>query len=94
MSYYLAHIELLIKSGYRVVSFDYRGFGKSNAFKIDEKMLYYTEFVEDLRAVIQYVKKSYPSRQLGLLGLSMGTIIGTLALEKENIDFFIGEGFV
>ena len=94
MSYHLAHIEMLIKAGYKVVSFDYRGFGKSSSFTIDEKMLYYVEFAEDLKAVIQYVKKSYPNRQLGILGLSMGTVIGTLAVARENVDFFIGEGFI
>jgi alpha-beta hydrolase superfamily lysophospholipase len=94
MSWWLTQATVLSQVGFTVVMFDYRGFGESDAFTIDPKMLYYNEFSTDLAAVIQYAKKKYPKHKTGVWAFSMGTIIATLAAKTTQPDFMIGDGFV
>jgi predicted alpha/beta-fold hydrolase len=96
MSYWIEQAGALAAAGYRVIAFDYRGFGGSDDFKINENQLYYNEFGADLAAILNYTKFKYPTQKCGLYALSMGTLAGVLALSnlKTGIDFFIGEGFV
>lgn len=94
MSWWLMHATILSQMGFTVVMFDYRGFGESDAFTIDPKMLYYNEFATDLAAVIQFAKNKYPSNKTGIWAFSMGTIATTLATRTIQPDFIIGDGFV
>ena len=94
MSYWLNQAGVLSQVGYDVLMFDYRGFGKSSAFKINPDYLYYDEFATDLTTVIKWAKLNLNSKKLGLISFSMGTIMSTIALQSESVDFFIGEGFV
>lgn len=94
MSYYLSYIKLYTDLGYRVISFDYRGFGKSSFFEIDKDFLYYNEFIDDLDNVILYCKKKLNIEKLGIVSLSMGTILVSLSKQKYNLDFLIAEGVV
>lgn len=95
MSYSLFYVKKLLDMGVQVVTFDYRGFGKSGPFPIDNNYLYYSQFVDDLRAVIQHTKKrSSNSEKIGLMCFSMGTIITTLVAGLEKMDFIIAENFV
>lgn len=85
-----------VNKGYSVVTFDYRGFGKSSDFPINRDFQYHTEFVIDLTTVCKEIDKKFPEKKIGIWALSMGTIITTLAMPdlKKNIDFIIGDGFV
>ena len=96
MSYWIEQASTLVTAGYRVITFDYRGYGTSDDFLINENQLYYNEFGNDLAAILDYAKSKYPNQKCGFYGLSMGTLVGVLALSKTKtpIDFFIGEGFV
>ncbi len=94
MSYWLNQVAELVKKGFTVVTFDYRGFGKSDSFRINNEYLYYNEFVTDLVSVIRWTKNNYKENQIGIWALSMGTIMSTLALQEENVDFLVAEGFV
>lgn len=94
MSYYLNQAAILSQTGYDMVLFDYRGFGKSSPFELNPNQLYYNEFATDLLSVLQWSKMQYPKNKIGVWAFSMGTIMTTLALQSEPIDFFIGEGFV
>ncbi|MFA5514363.1 MAG: alpha/beta fold hydrolase [Sphaerochaetaceae bacterium] len=94
MSYWLSQVAELVKNGFTVVTFDYRGFGESDSFKIDTDYLYYNEFVIDLVSVIRWTKHNIAENQTGIWALSMGTIMSTLALQEESVDFLIAEGFV
>lgn len=94
MSYYLPYINFYTKLGFRVVSFDYRGFGKSSPFFIDQNILFYDEFAEDLKNVISYCKKKMKTEKIGIVSLSMGTILTCIALQDERIEFIIAEGCV
>jgi len=94
MADYLYQAAMLSQIGFTAVLFDYRGFGRSSDFKITREMLYYDEFVTDLATVIKWTKTNLKNTKTGVWGLSMGTIITTLATKTEPLDFFIAEGYV
>lgn len=94
MSYYLYQVKEFIKSGFTVVMFDYRGFGKSSSFDINKSYLYYEEYATDLISIIKWSKKEMSDNKFGIWAISMGTIISTIAINKESIDFYIAEGTV
>jgi alpha-beta hydrolase superfamily lysophospholipase len=96
MSYFVYHSMILANAGYTVVTFDYRGFGKSQDFEIQKELLYYKEFALDLEAVVEAISKKIPNKKLGIWAMSMGTTIASRAYPqiKNQIDFIIGEGFV
>ena len=96
MSYFVYHAAILANAGYTVVTFDYRGFGKSQDFEIQKEFLYYKEFAWDLEAVVETISKEIPNKKLGIWAMSMGTTIASRAYPqiKGQIDFIIGEGFI
>jgi esterase/lipase len=93
MSSNLFMAKSLADIGYTVFLFDYRGFGQSSPFEIDKQMLYYSEFAEDLGKAIHLNRKLSRNR-IGVLGLSMGTLICLMAMQKNPVDFFIAESLV
>lgn len=94
MGYCILSVKALVEEGYRVISYDYRGFGQSDTFSMDPDRLYYDEFTRDLASVLIYTRTSFPKDRVALLGLSMGTIISTLVASREPVDYVIGEGYV
>ena len=96
MSYFVYHAAILANAGYTVVTFDYRGFGKSQDFEIQKEFLYYKEFAWDLEAVVETISKEIPNKKFPISPMSMGTTIASRAYPqiKGQIDFIIGEGFV
>jgi len=91
MSYSIWDAKAFLAKGIRVISFDYRGFGKSSDFAINKDLLFYSEFALDLDSVIKATRAKYPNDHVGLYSLSMGTYISLLC--KEKSDFLIAEGF-
>lgn len=96
MSYFVYYSAIVANAGYTVVTFDYRGFGKSDNFEIQQDYLYYTEFAKDLEAVVNTVFSKFPDKKIGIWGMSMGTTIASRAYPaiKRKIEFIIGEGYV
>lgn len=91
MSNLIWQAKVLREKGIRVVSFDYRGFGRSSDFDIVRDNLYHSEFSIDLDSVLKSIRTKYPQEKIGLLALSMGTYISLI--RKETIDFLVAEGF-
>ncbi|WP_186754241.1 alpha/beta hydrolase [Echinicola salinicaeni] len=96
MSYFVYYAGTLANAGYTVITFDYRGFGKSDDFEIQPDYLYYTEFSKDLEAVINTARLKFKGKKLGIWAMSMGTTITSRAYPniKDKVDFIIGEGYV
>ena len=94
MGQLLFHARMLANVGYRVLLFDYRGFGHSSDFAIDPQRLYYAEFITDLRAALRYARQQFPQGRTGLYGFSMGTIMATHVAATDQPDFLLGEGYV
>lgn len=93
MSYWIRQVLEVVKQGYTVVLFDYRGFGESQDFDIDKKMLYYDEFTTDLKAVVDYTRDRF-KQPVGVWAFSMGTINATLLYSQDKFDYMIADGFV
>lgn len=91
MSYLIWQAYTFVSKGFRVIAFDYRGFGKSSDFTINKDFLFYTEFALDLDSVIRATREKYLNDKIGLYSLSMGTHVSLL--RKEKTDFLIAEGF-
>ncbi|GAA4035878.1 alpha/beta fold hydrolase [Hymenobacter glaciei] len=83
----------LASAGYRSLLFDYRGFGHSQAFAIDQQRLYYEEFSLDLRAALAEARQLAPRDRVGILGLSMGALVGSEVAARALPDFLITEGY-
>lgn len=90
----LHYANAFLKAGFDVVLFDYRGFGHSSAFKTDPAHLYYNEYVTDMQTAIAAARKQFPNNKLGILGFSASTILATLAVPEQPVDFIVGEGYV
>jgi predicted alpha/beta hydrolase len=84
----------LAAQGYQVLLFDYRGFGHSDAFAINQDYLYYPEFTTDLRTALAEARRRGPRQRVGVLGFSMGTIMGTEAAATTRCDFLLTVGYV
>jgi len=84
----------LAEAGYRVLLFDYRGFGHSDAFAIDQNYLYYPEFATDTRAALAEARRRSPSQRVGLMGFSMGTLVGSEAAATTRCDFLVTVAYV
>jgi uncharacterized protein len=96
MSHWVYFAGVFVQRGYTVVTFDYRGFGKSSYFNIDRNFLYHAEFATDLTAVVKFVDRKFKHKKIGVWALSMGTMVLVESLRKTSkiIDFVIGDGFV
>jgi pimeloyl-ACP methyl ester carboxylesterase len=79
----------LAAAGYRVLLFDYRGFGHSDAFAIDQNYLYYPEFATDTRAALAEARRRSPRQRVGLMGFSMGSLVGSEAAATTHCDFLV-----
>lgn len=94
MGFVLAYAMGLVRNGYTVLTFDYRGFGHSDDFEIDRDYYYYNEFATDLVTAIKWAKQQKRDHEVGVLAFSMGTAMATLSYEQEPFHFLIGEGVV
>lgn len=94
LSYYNLHAAALCVAGYRVIQFDYRGFGKSSFVDLDFEYLYFESFVLDLKAVVDWSKQTYKPQKTGVLGFSMGSIIAQAYLIENRLDFAIFDGLI
>ncbi len=94
MGYTVFYAKNLVKLGYKVISFDYRGFGDSTDFHYNPNNVYHSEYVTDFATVMNWVKKELKFEQIGVFGLSMGTLIANLGYRQSAYDFFIGEAFL
>ncbi len=71
MADYLRRVNQFASMGYNVVTFDYRGFGESSDFEIDNNMYVYSHFVTDLNAIINFCSKK-SSNPIDIYGWGIG----------------------
>ena len=94
MSYFQLYLAKSWTSrGFNVVTFDWRGFGKSSPFAMDRNYLCYTEMLEDYRAVVRT-----PSEQeevlngaIAVVGWSTGAYLSMItAYTDDLVNAFVG----
>jgi len=69
------HLEIVnsfLSAGYNVATYDYRGYGASSEFKIDPDLFIYPQFITDLNAVLDHLRKSRAITKFDLFGLNIG----------------------
>ena len=99
MSYQQVHFALNFTSkGYNVVTFDWRGFGESSEWEINNDYLVYSEFLLDYDAVIKEVLKQneeVDTNRIAVFGWSTGAYLSMAAASKyDNIKAFVGIGLI
>ncbi len=99
MSYQQVHFALNFTSkGYNVVTFDWRGFGESSEWEINNDYLVYSEFLLDYDAVIKEVLKQneeVDTNRIAVFGWSTGAYLSMAASSKyDNIKAFVGIGLI
>ncbi|MBP6640912.1 MAG: alpha/beta hydrolase [Bacteroidia bacterium] len=71
MADYLRKVDQFRTNGYNVVIFDYRGYGKSSDFAIDNNMYLYPHFQDDVKAMIDFCRGKYV-QAFNIYGWGMG----------------------
>jgi pimeloyl-ACP methyl ester carboxylesterase len=59
MADYLRRVDAFHQMGLNVVTFDYRGYGESSEFEIDNNMYIYPHFQDDMKAMIDFCRKQF-----------------------------------
>jgi pimeloyl-ACP methyl ester carboxylesterase/tetratricopeptide (TPR) repeat protein len=72
MADYLRRVDALTKLGFDVLTFDYRGYGESSEFEIDDNMYIYPHFVTDLVAVLDFARDTIRPTRTYLYGWGIG----------------------
>lgn len=86
-----------IFNDFNVFLFDWRGFGESEDWPINEKNLVYTEFIRDYHAAIDFVirQPEVDSSNIFLFGYSTGAYLSWIvALQRNDIRKVIGRGLM
>jgi pimeloyl-ACP methyl ester carboxylesterase len=71
MADYLRKVDQFTSVGYNVVTYDYRGYGESSEFTIDNNMFIYPHFQDDFKAMIEYCRKQHVAT-FNLYGFGIG----------------------
>lgn len=71
MADYLRRVSVFTDMGCNVMIFDYRGFGESSEFEIDNNMYIYPHFQDDMTAMIDYCRKNFSS-EITVYGWGIG----------------------
>jgi len=78
---------------YYVITYDYRGYGQSSDFKINNNFYIYAQFEKDLNAVMDYVKKYYSrTRTVHMWGVGMGAGLSlAVAANRPEVSAVIAD---
>lgn len=84
MGDYLRRVDQFTSIGYNVVTYDYRGFGTSSEFEVDNNMYVYPHFQDDLKAMIDFCRMQYvQSFNMYGWGIGAGLSLGIGYNRKE-----------
>lgn len=78
---------------FNVVTFDWRGFGKSSPFAMDRNYLCYTEMLEDYRAVVRTTSEQEEvlNGAIAVVGWSTGAYLSMItAYTDDLVNAFVG----
>ena len=94
MSYFQLYLAKSWTSrGFNVVTFDWRGFGKSSPFAMDRNYLCYTEMLEDYRAVVRTTSEQEEvlNGAIAVVGWSTGAYLSMItAYTDDLVNAFVG----
>lgn len=86
-------VAQFLSAGYNVLTYDYRGYGKSDAFNINQKFFIYPQFVKDLQGVLDYMRKTYSPGMCDLYGIGIGAGLSIgLGCNSTQVRRIIADG--
>ena len=91
----LSFAYMYCTNGFNVITFDWRGFGKSQYFPIDTNYLVYSEFITDYLAVIDFSTKieTVDENRIGVFGFSTGAFLSyAVAYKSDKVKAIIARG--
>ncbi len=81
--------EKLAENDIASLRYDKRGLKGSANIKVGEETIRVSDYTDDVKALIQYLKKDERFLTIYVLGHSQGALYGAIAAKDENIDGFI-----
>lgn len=87
----------LFTRGYNVLLFDWRGFGESADWPIEQDRLCYAEFIVDYDAAVDFVKQQpeVDSTRIGVMGFSTGAYLSfAIAAKRNDIAAYVGRALM
>lgn len=97
MSFAIFYAYQFFTRGFHALTFDWRGFGESDPWEMDQNQLSYTEFLTDYRAAISFAKglPAVDSTRIGLLGFSTGAYLSfAMVASTDDIAAFAGRALL
>ncbi|MEQ6119987.1 alpha/beta hydrolase [Reichenbachiella sp. MALMAid0571] len=90
----VARIKSFISLGFNVLCYDYRGFGSSSDFKIDNETYLYSEFYKDFETVYNYALKNH-GKKIYLYGWGIGATISiTIGYTRSHTYSIVADGAI
>lgn len=92
-----SHAMAFTARGYNVVTFDWRGFGESSEWPMNEDYLVYTELLTDYHSVIEQVLKQpeVDPNRIAVMGWSTGAYLSMAAASKcPGVKCYIGQALM
>lgn len=87
----------LFTRGYNVLLFDWRGFGESSDWPIEQDRLCYPQFLLDYDAAVDFIKKQpeVDTNKIGVMGFSTGAYLSfAIAAKKDDISAYAGRALL
>jgi uncharacterized protein len=97
MSYTIIYAYHFATRGFNVLTFDWRGFGESADWPIDQDELCYSQFLLDYDAAIDYVRTraEVDTSNIGVFGYSTSAYLSfAIAAKRSDIRAFAGRGLI
>jgi hypothetical protein len=97
MTYSILYAYNLFTQGFNVFTFDWRGFGESDAWSMDSDRLIYSEFLTDYATALDYLqtRPDTDSSRLGVLGFSTGAYISfAMAAQRNDISALVSRATI
>jgi pimeloyl-ACP methyl ester carboxylesterase len=95
MGDYLERVRILVQYGFSVITYDYRGYGKSSPFKIDPYSYIYKEFYTDFDAVYNFCNVKFHHELIAYgWGIGGGISVSRGYLKDDISGIIADEPFV
>lgn len=93
----LHHAQFFTSKGYNVVTFDWRGFGESSDWEMDNNFVVYSEMLTDYDAVLKEVLRQpeVDTSKIAVFGWSTGAYLSMAAASKyDEVKVFVAIGLM
>jgi alpha-beta hydrolase superfamily lysophospholipase len=87
----------LFTRGYNVLLFDWRGFGESSDWQIEQDRLCYPQFLLDYDAAVDFTKiqPEVNTNKIGVMGFSTGAYLSfAIAAKRDDISAYVGRALL